>query len=71
MANIKPRKFLCLGGPLDHQYKTWGEVQKHHFYYQYNSSGGCPLTAVLFGCRQERYYNRFRARGSTVRAADS
>lgn len=47
MANVKPRKFLCLDGPVDHQYKTWAEVQKYHFYYQYNSSGGCPLTAVF------------------------
>jgi len=47
MANVKPKKFLCIGGPVDHQYKTWVDAKKHHFYYQYNNSGGGPLSAIF------------------------
>jgi hypothetical protein len=48
MSNIKkPKKFLCLDDPVDHQYKTWDDVQKYHFYYQYNNSGDGPLSAIF------------------------
>ena len=41
------KRFLCVGGPLHNQWKTHAEAGKAQYYYQYNNSGGGPLSAVF------------------------
>jgi hypothetical protein len=41
------RKFLCIRGPFDGEWKTWIEISYTASYHQYNSSGTAPLSAIF------------------------
>jgi hypothetical protein len=42
-----PKKFICIGGPLDRTFKTWSDVKKYPCYYAFNSAGSAPLSHVF------------------------